>query len=92
LHDGIIDLLITDVVMPSLDGPAMARKLANTRPRIKVIFISGCPEDVIDLQESVNRGAHYVQKPFSQRELLAHVDRVLGGGTRPSSPGTSLGG
>jgi two-component system cell cycle sensor histidine kinase/response regulator CckA len=80
LNEGVIDLLITDVVMPAMDGPAMARNLAVTRPGIKVVFISGCPEDLVELQELVNLGAHYVQKPFSQRELLGHVDRILGGG------------
>ena len=79
LYEGPIDLLITDVVMPLMDGPAMARSLGNERPGIKVLFISGCPEDPVDLQKMVDQGADYVQKPFSQRDLLVRVDRILGG-------------
>jgi two-component system cell cycle sensor histidine kinase/response regulator CckA len=79
LFEGAIDMMITDVVMPVMDGPTMARNLESTRPGIKVLFISGCPEDLTDLQQLVDGGAHYVQKPFSQRDLLARVDRILGG-------------
>ncbi len=79
LYEEPIDLLITDVVMPVMDGPALALTLAKTRPSLKLLLISGCPEELTDTQQLVNRGAHFVQKPFSQRELLARVDLILSG-------------
>ncbi|MBN9662649.1 MAG: response regulator [Acidobacteria bacterium] len=72
-----IDLLITDVVMPVMDGPALALALTKTRPNLKLLLISGCPEDLVGTQQLINRGAHFAQKPFSQRELLARVDLIL---------------
>jgi hypothetical protein len=77
LYEGSINLLITDVVMPVMDGPALAENLAKTRPGIKLLLISGCPEDLVYTQQLVNRGAHFVQKPFSQRELVTLVETIL---------------
>lgn len=77
LHDEPIHLLVSDVVMPVMDGPALARNLLESRPGIKLLLISGCPDELIDVQQLVNRGAHFVQKPFSQRELVARVAEIL---------------
>jgi two-component system cell cycle sensor histidine kinase/response regulator CckA len=77
LHEDPIHLLITDVVMPVMDGPALARDLAETRPGIRILLISGCPEELADVQQLVNRGAFFVQKPFSQRELMVRVGEIL---------------
>jgi two-component system, cell cycle sensor histidine kinase and response regulator CckA len=77
LHEENIDLLITDVVMPIMDGPALTRSLVLTRPDIKVLLISGCPNELADVQELVQRGAHFLQKPFSQKELIARVKAIL---------------
>jgi CheY-like chemotaxis protein len=72
-----IDLLITDVVMPKMNGPTLARELIQTRPNTKMLLISGAPDDVGDVQELVKLGAHFMLKPFSQRELANRVDAVL---------------
>jgi two-component system, cell cycle sensor histidine kinase and response regulator CckA len=77
LHEKTIHLVITDVVMPIMDGPALARSLAITRPDIKVLLISGCPDKLADVQQLLQRGAHFLQKPFSQRELIARVEAIL---------------
>lgn len=77
LHEKPIHLLITDVVMPFMDGPTLVRNLAIQRPNTKILLISGCPNEVADIQELVQHGAHFVQKPFSQRELLTRVEAIL---------------
>lgn len=78
-EDEQIDLLISDVVMPNIDGPALARKLLATHSSTKILLISGCPKETAEVQHLVLCGAHYLVKPFSQRELLAEVERVLRG-------------
>jgi nitrogen-specific signal transduction histidine kinase/CheY-like chemotaxis protein len=67
-----IHLLITDSTMPNMDGPTLARKIAISRPDTKVLLISGSPEEDVRPE-----GAHFLSKPFSQRELLACVERIL---------------
>jgi two-component system cell cycle sensor histidine kinase/response regulator CckA len=78
LHEEPIHLLVTDVVMPVMDGPTLARKLLASRPGIRLLLISGCPDELTAVQQLVDHGAHFVHKPFSQRQLLAHVERILG--------------
>jgi two-component system cell cycle sensor histidine kinase/response regulator CckA len=77
LYEEGIDLLISDVVMPHMDGPALARNLIEVRPDIEVLLMSGCPVESADVQNLVEQGVHFVQKPFSQRELLARIEAVL---------------
>jgi len=83
LYEEPIHLLISDVVMPIVDGPALARDLIKTRPGIRLLLISGCPDELVDVQQLVDRGAHFVQKPFSQRELLIRVESILAEETTP---------
>jgi two-component system cell cycle sensor histidine kinase/response regulator CckA len=70
-----VDLLITDVVMPQMDGPTLVRKVREMRPDMRVIFISGYAEDRFkgDLDESV----HFLPKPFSLKQLAAKVKEVM---------------
>lgn len=77
LHTEVIDLLISDVVMPVMDGPTLASKLGAQRPMMKVILISGCPIDPAAVRELVSAGAQFVLKPFTQRDLLARVEDIL---------------
>ena len=74
LFDGKIDLLITDVAMPRMDGPTLARRLAPRCPETKVLLISGCVSDLDSIEQLVAQGAHYFQKPFSQWALLEWVE------------------
>ncbi|HTM46319.1 MAG TPA: PAS domain S-box protein [Polyangiaceae bacterium] len=74
------DLLLTDVVMPEMSGPALAEKLRSTRPDLKILYVSGYTEDVL-LQKGVNSPAlHFLVKPFSARQLLEKVEVALGRG------------
>jgi DNA-binding NtrC family response regulator len=75
-HEGPIDLLITDVVMPDLGGPELAKQLAATRPGLTTLFMSGYTDDALGDGTSSNR-AEFIQKPFSPRTLTAKVREML---------------
>ena len=72
-----IDLLITDVVMPEIDGPSLVEEFRAARPGLKVIFISGYAES--SFRNSTDGGAslHFLAKPFSLKQLAAKVKDVL---------------
>jgi len=73
-----IDLLVTDVVMPRLDGPSLVKEVRQTRPDLKVIFISGYAEDSFRQRLGEETGIHFLPKPFSLKQLAGKVKEVLG--------------
>jgi len=73
-----VDLLITDVVMPRLDGPSLVRKVRETRPDMPVIFISGYAEDGFRQRLGREAGIHFLPKPFSLKDLAGKVKEVMG--------------
>jgi two-component system CheB/CheR fusion protein len=75
-HDGPIDLLLTDVVMPELGGRELAEKAAKLRPGLRVLFMSGHTADVV-LREGVQQGTPFLQKPFRPSGLASKVREVL---------------
>jgi two-component system cell cycle sensor histidine kinase/response regulator CckA len=72
-HKGTIDLLVSDVTMPEMDGPELAEKLKAERPRLQVILLSGYSNAHIVLQ----RGWKFIQKPFQPHQLKAVVEDSL---------------
>ncbi len=80
-HQGPIDLLVTDVVMPELGGRELAQGALKLRPRMKVVFLSGHTQDVI-LKEGVEKGTAFLRKPFSPAELTQKVRESLDSGVR----------
>jgi two-component system cell cycle sensor histidine kinase/response regulator CckA len=72
-----IDLLITDVVMPRMDGPSLVREVRETHPQMKVIFISGYTEDAFRRRLDSDSGIDFLPKPFSLKQLAAKVREVL---------------
>lgn len=76
--DGTIDLLITDVVMPNMDGPTLVKNITQEKPDLKVIFISGYAEDAFrkDLDFDINQ-IEFLPKPFSLKEIAEKVKDVL---------------
>jgi len=80
LSDGgqIVDLLITDVVMPRIDGPSLVRQVRESRPDMPVIFISGYAEDSFRKRLGREAGIHFLPKPFSLKELAGKVKEVMG--------------
>ncbi|TAN59544.1 MAG: response regulator, partial [Magnetospirillum sp.] len=75
-----IDVLISDVVMPGMDGVTLARFVRMERPAIKVILISGYSEDVARNGIDPDEGIHFLPKPFSLKQLAGAVKQVMGGG------------
>jgi signal transduction histidine kinase/ActR/RegA family two-component response regulator len=80
-HDGSIDLLITDVIMPHTGGPDLARQVGDARPDIKVLYMSGYADDRLDFTRTLDADS-YIQKPFTIAELTKKI-RVLMGKPQP---------
>jgi two-component system cell cycle sensor histidine kinase/response regulator CckA len=75
------DLVVSDVVMPGMDGPAMAREIRNRVPGLPVLFMSGYAEE--QLREQIDiENMHFIPKPFSVQQIADKVAEVLG--ARPS--------
>ncbi|WP_033068897.1 hybrid sensor histidine kinase/response regulator [Thalassospira australica] len=75
--DKTIDLVISDVVMPGIDGPTLIRMLREQKPELKVIFISGYAEDTYRDELDEENGVHFLPKPFSLKDLATKVKEVL---------------
>jgi len=74
---GGIDLLVTDVVMPDMNGRDLAAKLLVLRPGLKRLFMSGYTADVIAHHGVLNEGVHFIQKPFTMGTLMARITEAL---------------
>ena len=77
---GGIDLLVTDVVMPRMDGPTLAREIRARRADMKVIFISGYAEDDFRRRLDEDADIHFLAKPFSLKQLAGKVKEVMSAG------------
>lgn len=77
-HVGDIDLLMTDVVMPEMNGRELAGHIIAYHPKIKRLFMSGYTADVIARHGVLDEGVNFIQKPFSRGELFAKLKEVLG--------------
>jgi CheY-like chemotaxis protein len=76
-HRGHIHLLLSDIVMPGEGGHQLARRLAETRPAIRALFMSGYTDAAIVDHGILERGLHYLQKPFTPAVLARRVRDVL---------------
>ena len=72
-----IDVLVTDVIMPVIDGPTLVRRARKTRPDMKVIFISGYAEDSVRQNLDSEDEVHFLSKPFSLKQLASTVKQAL---------------
>ncbi len=75
--EGKIDLLVTDVIMPGMNGPALAKTLRGRRPRLNVLFVSGYTDDALGANGVLDAGVDLMQKPFSADQLAARMRRNL---------------
>jgi CheY-like chemotaxis protein len=76
-YSGKIDLLLTDVVMDPISGPELAEELARTRPKMKVVFISGYATPALAPDGNLKPGTILVNKPFTMKILSAKLREVL---------------
>jgi CheY-like chemotaxis protein len=83
---GDIHLLLTDVVMPEMNGHDLATTLRTLRPQLKYLFMSGHAADVLGRHGVHNAGVHFLQKPFSGRKLTAKVRAALDAASEEESP------
>jgi CheY-like chemotaxis protein len=72
-----IELLVSDVVMPEIDGPMLARELAGLRPNLRVLFLSGYTDLVVGKKTGLTPGSHFLEKPFTPNRLLGKVREIL---------------
>ncbi|MFO8049692.1 MAG: GAF domain-containing protein, partial [Desulfosudaceae bacterium] len=76
-HAGTIDLLLTDVVMPEMNGQQLFQQVAGLYPGVKVLYMSGYPDEVIAHQGLIDKNVNFIEKPFSTRVLAAKVRDIL---------------
>ncbi len=76
-HPGRIDVLLTDVVMPQMQGREVADRVRALQPSVRVLFMSGYTQGLLGAQGVLEPGVHLVEKPFSETSLLAKLREVL---------------
>jgi PAS domain S-box-containing protein len=76
-HEGVIHLLLTDVIMPGMNGRELAQRISEIRPNVKVLYMSGYTENVIGTNGTLDAGVRLLQKPFTLRDLKSKVREVL---------------
>jgi PAS domain S-box-containing protein len=76
-HEGPIHLMLTDVVLPRMDGRSLYNLLSSTKPEMKVLYMSGYTENAVVDHGVLDRGVHFLQKPFNTDSLALKVREVL---------------
>jgi CheY-like chemotaxis protein len=76
-HAGRLDMLLTDVVMPGLSGPELARRLMPSWPGLRVLYVSGYPDEAMASQGLLEPDSSFLQKPFTPETLARRVREIL---------------
>ena len=76
-HDGEIHMLLTDLIMPGMNGRELAERLTSLYPDILCLYMSGYTGNVIVHHSVLDEGLHFIQKPFTKQDLAAKVREVL---------------
>lgn len=76
--DGPIHLLLTDVVMPGMSGGELAKRLGESRPKMKVVFMSGFSPEAVATNGNLLPGSSFLSKPFTASDLVDRVQETLG--------------
>ena len=76
-HPGDIDALVTNVVMPQMLGKEAADRIRALYPAVKVLFMSGYTQGVLDTQGLLEAGVKLIEKPFTEASLLAKLGEIL---------------
>ncbi len=75
--DGGVDLVVSDVVMPEMDGPTMLKEMRAKNPSLKIIFVSGYAEDAFEKSLPENQQFAFLPKPFTLAQLVAAVKETM---------------
>jgi PAS domain S-box-containing protein len=89
-HEGVIHLLLTDVIMPGMNGRELAQRISEIRPNVKVLYMSGYTENVIGRNGTLDEGVRLLQKPFTLRDLKSKVREVLDSSPFPQEVAMSV--
>jgi CheY-like chemotaxis protein len=84
-HQGSIDLMLTDMIMPGMGGWELAKHLELLKPQTKVLYMSGYTDDAMVRNGSLTKGFHFIQKPFSMVSLARKIRDIL---DKESTPGS----
>ena len=76
-HEAVIHLLLTDVIMPGMNGRELGQRISEIRPNVKILYMSGYTENVIGHNGMLDAGVRLLQKPFNLRDLKSKVREVL---------------
>jgi two-component system cell cycle sensor histidine kinase/response regulator CckA len=88
-YTGSIHLLLTDVVLPRMDGPSLAKRLSEVRPGLKALYMSGYAGNPVDRYEFAQTGPRFLTKPFTVESLSQKIREIL---DEPLSEGAALAG
>jgi two-component system cell cycle sensor histidine kinase/response regulator CckA len=75
--DGAVDLVVSDVVMPEMDGPTLLREMRKRNPNLKIIFVSGYAEEAFDKSLPENEQFAFLPKPFALSALVEKVKEIM---------------
>ncbi len=89
-HEAMIHLLLTDVIMPGMNGRELAQRIAEIRPNVKILYMSGYTENVIGHDGMLDAGIRLLQKPFNLRDLKSKVREVLDATPTPPEVAMSM--
>ena len=89
-HEATIHLLLTDVIMPGMNGRELAQRISEIRPNVKILYMSGYTENVIGHNGMLDAGVRLLQKPFNLRDLKSKVREVLDATPTPPEVAMSM--
>jgi len=89
-HRGTFDLLLTDVVMPGMNGRVLAEQLLPRQPGMKVLYMSGYTDSFIAGHGVLESGTHLLHKPFTEEVLIRKVREVLDGKQKLAPASTAV--
>ena len=84
-HDGVIDLVVTDMVMPVMSGQELARNLAVVRPGVRILYMSAFASNIYSPSALANALADYISKPFDLETFVEKVRELLASPPRASA-------
>ena len=79
-RDGAVDLVVSDVVMPEMDGPTLLKEMRKRNPNLKIIFVSGYAEEAFDKSLPENEQFAFLPKPFALSALVEKVKETMTAG------------